>query len=81
MTGKYDAILHLPHHISKKHPPMPMADRAAQFAPFAALTGYDAAIRENARRSGSSRPRRSWPRWTGVSVCWRSIWTSALRSA
>ena len=49
MTGKYDAILHLPHHVSKKHPPMPMAARAAQFAPFAALTGYDAAIRENAR--------------------------------
>ena len=49
MTGKYDAILHLPHHVSEKHPPMPMADRAAQFAPFAALTGYDAAIRENAR--------------------------------
>ena len=49
MTGKYDAILHLPHHVSKKHPPMPMADRAAQFAPSAALTGYDAAIRENAR--------------------------------
>ena len=49
MTGKYDAILHLPHHVSKKHPPMPMADRSAQFAPFAALTGYDAAIRENAR--------------------------------
>lgn len=49
MTGKYDAILHLPHHVSKKHPPMPMTDRAAQFAPFAALTGYDAAIRENAR--------------------------------
>ena len=49
MTGKYDAILHLPHHVSKKHPPMPMADRAAQFAPFAALPGYDAAIRETAR--------------------------------
>ena len=49
MTGKYDAILHLPHHVSKKHPPMPMADRAAQFAPFAALTGYDAVLAETAR--------------------------------
>ena len=49
MTGKYDAILHLPHHVSKKHPPMPMADRAAQFAPFAALTGYDSAIKETGR--------------------------------
>ena len=59
MTGKYDAILHLPHHVSKKHPPMPMADRAAQFAPFAALTGYDAAIRENARLTqGADRPGR-----------------------
>ena len=82
MTGKYDAILHLPHHVSKKHPPMPMADRAAQFAPFAALTGYDAAIRENARLTQERiRPRRSWPRWTGASVCCRSIWRSSRRSA
>ena len=83
MTGKYDAILHLPHHVSKKHPPMPMADRAAQFAPFAALTGYDAAIRETraSRRSGSPRPRRSWPRWTGASACCWSIWGNGRRSA
>ena len=78
MTGKYDAILHLPHHVSKKHPPMPMADRAAQFAPFAALTGYETRA---SRRSGSPRPRRSWPRWTGASVCCRSIWRSSRRSA
>ena len=47
--GKYDDIIHLPHHQSTKHPPMPNADRAAQFAPFAALTGYEAAIEESAR--------------------------------
>lgn len=46
---KYNDILHLPHHISKKHAQMPILDRAAQFAPFAALTGHDAAIKETAR--------------------------------
>ena len=49
MTHRYDDIINLPHHVSQKHAPMARADRAAQFAPFAALTGYDAAIRENAR--------------------------------
>ena len=38
-----------PHHVSKTRPQMPMSDRAAQFAPFAALTGYDAAIKETGR--------------------------------
>ena len=38
--GKYDDIIDLEHHRSQKHPPMPEADRAAQFAPFAALTGH-----------------------------------------
>lgn len=47
--SNYDDIINLPHHISKKHPQMPIADRAAQFSPFAALTGYDAAVRETAR--------------------------------
>ena len=42
-------IIDLPHHISKKHPQMPMQDRAAQFSPFAALTGHGAAIRETER--------------------------------
>ena len=47
--GRYDDIIHLPHPTSTRHPRMPIADRAAQFAPFAALTGYDSAIKETAR--------------------------------
>ena len=47
--GKYDDIITLPHHVSKKHSQMPIADRAAQFAPFAALTGYGEQIKETAR--------------------------------
>ena len=47
--GKYDDIINLPHHVSKKHSQMPIADRAAQFAPFAALTGYGEQIKETAR--------------------------------
>ena len=39
---RYDDIIHLPHHVSETHPRMTRHDRAAQFAPFAALTGLDA---------------------------------------
>lgn len=46
---KYDDIINLSHHVSRMHPPMPTADRAAQFAPFAALTGHYDAVRETAR--------------------------------
>lgn len=46
---KYADIINLPHHISKKHPQMSMEARAAQFAPFSALTGYDDAVQETAR--------------------------------
>lgn len=49
MTGEYEDIIHLPHHVSSKRPQMSMADRAAQFSPFAALTGYDDAIQETGR--------------------------------
>ncbi|MDL2225044.1 hypothetical protein LJC20_02400 [Eubacteriales bacterium OttesenSCG-928-M02] len=49
MSGPYDDIIDLPHHVSSKHPQMPRENRAAQFAPFAALTGHDAAIKETAR--------------------------------
>lgn len=48
-TGKYDDIIDLPHPTSRRHPRMPMKNRAAQFSPFAALTGYDDAITETAR--------------------------------
>ena len=51
--GKYDDIINLPHHVSNKHPQMSMYQRAAQFAPFAALTGHGAAINETARRTDS----------------------------
>lgn len=47
--GKYDDIINLPHHVSKTRPQMSMHDRAAQFSPFAALTGYDDTVKETAR--------------------------------
>ena len=49
MNNRYNEIINLPHHVSKMRPQMPMSDRAAQFAPFAALTGYDSAIKETGR--------------------------------
>lgn len=48
-TERYADIIHLPHPVSRRHPQMSMADRAAQFSPFAALNGHDAAIAEAAR--------------------------------
>jgi hypothetical protein len=49
MKHPYDDIIDLPHHVSERHPQMSMYNRAAQFAPFAALTGHNAAITEVAR--------------------------------
>ena len=46
MTNEYDDIINLPHHVSKRHPQMSMWNRAAQFAPFSALTGYEEAIKD-----------------------------------
>ena len=48
MEDNYDDIIQLPHHVSSVHPHMSIHDRAAQFAPFAALTGHGAAIAETA---------------------------------
>lgn len=45
MNPRYEAILHKPHHVSKRHPPMSREKRAAQFAAFSALSGYDERIR------------------------------------
>lgn len=50
-TGKYDDIINMPHHVSKKHPRMSLKSRSAQFAPFAALTGYDEVIEETRKLS------------------------------
>ena len=49
LPKEYEDIIHLEHHRSRVHPPMSLHDRAAQFAPFAALKGYDSAIEESAR--------------------------------
>lgn len=49
MTGAYDDIINLPHHVSTTRPHMSVIDRAAQFSPFAAVVGYDAAVKETAR--------------------------------
>lgn len=49
MSSQYDDIIDMPHHVSEKHVQMSMMNRAAQFAPFAALTGYESAIKETAR--------------------------------
>ena len=49
--GQYDDIINLPHHVSKKHPRLSMEQRAVQFAPFAALTGYEDAVQETVRLS------------------------------
>ena len=51
----YADIIDLPHHVSRNHPQMPLRDRAAQFAPFAALTGYEAVVGENARLTAVKR--------------------------
>ena len=50
-NDKYEDIINLPHHVSKKHPQMSLYERSAQFAPFAALTGHEDAIKETEKQS------------------------------
>ena len=55
----YESIMHRPHHISRRHPRMSMSNRAAQFAPFSALTGYEEAIdktqKDNTAKSNTAK--------------------------
>ena len=51
VMDNFDDIINLPHHVSKRHPQMSMWNRAAQFAPFAALTGYEDSIKESAEEN------------------------------
>lgn len=50
MSDSYEDIINLPHHVSKRHRQMPLAERAAQFAPFAALEGHPAAVSSTVQR-------------------------------
>lgn len=54
MARRYDDIINLPHWEPRTHRRMPEADRAGQFAPFAALTGYDDMIAETSRQASSA---------------------------
>ena len=56
MTDRYDDIIDMPHHVSVNRPHMSMSDRAAQFAPFAALTGFGAIITETGRQTDERIP-------------------------
>lgn len=49
--GKYDDMLNMPHHVSKRHPQMSPENRAAQFAAFAALSGYEEEIKQAGKRA------------------------------
>ena len=53
MNEKYEKIINLSHHVSPTRAPMPIADRAAQFAPYSALSGYEDAVEETARLTDS----------------------------
>ena len=59
--GNYDDIINLPHHVSVMHPRMSMLGRAAQFSPFAALTGYEKAIEEARKKQEEAVRRRNAP--------------------
>ncbi len=59
MKDAYDDIIWMEHHTSKTRPRMPLSARAAQFSPFAALSGYESAIEEAARKA-EERTERSW---------------------
>ena len=68
MNHPYDDILSRPRPVSTAHPPMPLIDRAAQFSPFAALTGFEAAVLEAARLT-EARPELDESRKEQLNAC------------
>ena len=66
---KYEDIIGLSRPVSKKHPPMSRENRAAQFAPFAALTGFEGAIKETARVTGEKIEPVSYTHLTLPTIC------------
>ena len=66
--NRYDDIINLPHHVSPTRKRMSMHDRAAQFAPFAALVGYDDAVAETARLT-ESRPELNEQEQRAINEC------------
>ena len=69
ISHEYDDIIELPHHQSATHPQMSLHDRAAQFAPFAALTGY-----EEVCCNRPEKPMRNFMHGFMETVCSRKIW-------
>lgn len=61
----YSDIINMPHHVSKRHPQMSMMQRAAQFAPFAALTGYSEAIKEAEKENEKMNDSNAWEQMDG----------------
>lgn len=78
MSDEYEDIIHLPHHVSRNHPQMPVRDRAAQFAPFAALTGYGDALRETARLTEEKVELGEFDQEERIGVC-ISFWRKTLK--
>ena len=72
MNHQYDDILSLPRPVSATHPPMPLIDRAAQFSPFAALTGFEAAVLEAARLT-EARPELDESRKEQLNACLQKL--------
>lgn len=68
MNDSYDDIIHLPRPVSRTHPPMSRHDRAAQFSPFAALTGYGDAVRETQRQTA---PRQELDEYEKEELDWK----------
>ena len=76
----YADIIDLPHHVSKRHPQMPMEKRAAQFSPFAAMVGHDATIWEATESVGGTNPKASqnhqiigfskWQLWSTMTLAY-----------